>query len=1102
MEPEEPKMTSLRTLVLEHWWSDSFRVFGEVLDERGIEADSVHVDEAALPNWRDYDLIVALGGPMSVYEEAEYPWLVDERRLIREAVAAGVPYFGVCFGAQLLASALGANVYRGPAPELGLSPVFLTEAAWRDPIFRGFPRYVEVFEWHRDAFDLPDGAVRLARSPRYGNQAMRFGRVAYGIQCHFEKSAPDIARALEITPSFLHELEERHGRGAVDSFLDGYATVVPSLQETARQLLRRWLELGDAVGGGGRARKALRRRSRGSGLVARQGEQAQVEGLLAAARGGGCAALVVRGDPGLGKTALLEWAVAHARGMRVLRAAGVESDAELPFSGLRQLCDPVLDRIDALSLAQRAVLAAAIAPDEGAPPGDRFAVDAAFGALLAEVASDRSVIVVVDDAHWLDEATVETLVFAVRHGVPRSVAFLLATGGDELRDLAGAQLTLDPLDRASMRTILGSCDAVLEQAVADAVIATADGNPLSLLELVRTLTPAQRSGEENSNSLLHPRASAEEAFLHRIARLPLDTRRALVLAALAEDADVSTLARAGREFGIKMSAFQAAASAALVVLTPTHVVFSHPLVRTAVVYHSPLADRQEAHAALAAALTASSERDRRAWHLARAANGQDETAAAALDDAARRAIGGRAYGAAARALEFAARLTPDRETRAQRLLAAAGAAFGAGHVAATLDHLDAARRLGPSEALLADIDHLRGRAAARTGSAAHARSILVAGARSRESADPSKAASMLADAVLPCLRSGLPGEACEIAQRAVELAMDADGPTRVRSILMHGTALIFTGDFERGREAVGVAADLAEQQTDTQGELRAYLARGLRLAGYLDRARDAFAEVIAAARTTGALGHLPYALARAGDLELECGQWTEARRLLDEAIRLARETGQGADEGLGLGTLAWLDAAQGRHDNCRDHLAAASSLASRLGTGSQLDRAGLARGLLELGSRNPTAAVPHFEETLRQQHSQGWSDAAVPPHVSSDLVEAYVLARRRSAAAELLADFDAAATRSGRPSALAASARCRAILERGEMAEGWFEKALAIGNDGASSFEVARTRLRYAEHLSRTGADGRGRSEAVAALETFEILGATPWAAQARDVLA
>src|SRR5262249_25684356 len=191
----------LRAVALEHWHSDAFTVYGEVLDERRILIDRVLVPEAEkLPDWRDYDLIVAMGGPMRVNEEVEHPWLVWEKGFIQEAVEAGVPYFGVCFGAQLLASSLEAEVYRGPAPELGLNPIFLTEAARRDPVFRGFPRDLEVFEWHEDAFELPQGAVCLARSPRYANQALRVGRVAYAIQCHLEKSAPDVGRSLEAKP--------------------------------------------------------------------------------------------------------------------------------------------------------------------------------------------------------------------------------------------------------------------------------------------------------------------------------------------------------------------------------------------------------------------------------------------------------------------------------------------------------------------------------------------------------------------------------------------------------------------------------------------------------------------------------------------------------------------------------------------------------------------------------------------------------------------------------------------------------------------------------------------------------------------------------------
>ena len=287
-EEEEEAVTSidkaasgraLRALVLEHWRSDAFVVYGEVLADREIEVDRVLASEVdRLPDWRAYDLILALGGPASVYEEDAYPWLVGEKRLIREAVDSGVPYFGVCFGAQLLASALGAEVYLGPAPELGLSHVFLTEAARRDPVFRGFPRDLEVFEWHRDAFELPPGAERLARSPRYGNQAMRVGRVAYGIQCHFEKSAEDITRALEATPAFLHDLEERQGRQALSAFLESYVVLVPFLQQTAKQLLRRWLEVSGAAGGPTSATSSRRWTPRDRHqLLGRQTEQERIE---------------------------------------------------------------------------------------------------------------------------------------------------------------------------------------------------------------------------------------------------------------------------------------------------------------------------------------------------------------------------------------------------------------------------------------------------------------------------------------------------------------------------------------------------------------------------------------------------------------------------------------------------------------------------------------------------------------------------------------------------------------------------------------------------------------------------------------------------------
>ena len=912
----------MRALALEHWRSDAFAVYGEVLAERQIPVDRVLVgDVDSLPDWRGYDLIVAMGGPMGVYEEVEYPWLVGEKRTIREAVAAGVPFFGVCFGAQLLASALGAEVYRGPAPELGLSPVFLTEAARRDPVFRGFPRDLEVFEWHQDAFDLPQGALCLARSPRYANQAMRVGRVAYGIQCHFEKSAEDVGRSLAAMPALRDDLEQRYGEGSVEEFLEGYAAFVPFLQETARQLLRRWLELTGAVGGVVPARPRGSVHPLGEGLIARGVEQERIESLLAEAREGRSGALVVRGAAGLGKTALLDWAVERANGFHVLHTAGVNTDSELPFTGLKELCRTLLDRLARLPSVQGDALAVALELREPAALGDRFGVYSAFFDLLAEAAQETPILVAVDDVHWLDEATAEALAFVVRRGAPARTALLFAADGESFAVGGAAELTLGRLDDASMRSLLerqGS--TLLDGTVADRVLQAAAGNPLTLLELPLTLSPEQRVGREGAESVLHARATAEEAFLHRIVRLPSATRRALLLAALDEDAALETLVRACSEFGVDAAAFGDAEAAGLLSVTETHIEFRHPVVRSAAVYGAPLADRRAAHAALARALAGPAIADRRAWHLARAAEAPDERSAAALAETAGRARDRRAHGTAARAFELAARLTPDPEERARRLLSAAEAAYFAGHVSAALDHLEAARAHVTGGVLSAEIEHLRGRVAARMGSAAAARDVLVAAADRCEQEDPRSAALMLADAVIPCLRSGRPEEALELGHRAQRLAEGADRGTRIRSSLMLGTALIFTGGFEAGRELVSAAADLAQSHPDLSGELRAYLGRSLRLAGYHDRALAVLEELVATARAEGSLGLLPYALARLADLELERGRWTTAAGVLDEAIRLARETGQGADEGLALGTLGWLEAAQGRDDDCRAHV--------------------------------------------------------------------------------------------------------------------------------------------------------------------------------------
>jgi GMP synthase (glutamine-hydrolysing) len=231
----------VRCLVLQHIACEPPGVYAEVLRERRARIDPVELDDGEqLPDWRRYDLIVAMGGPMSVNDDAELPWLAEEKAAIRAAVRAGIPYFGVCLGAQLLAASLGARVYPGPAPEVGVLPVSLTDEGRSDPVFSQLPQEFPTLQWHGDTFDLPDGAVLLARSPAYPNQGFRVGS-AYGVQFHLEVSA-SIAADWARVPAYAEALERTQGAGALPRLLAEFGRSRPAMEERARALFARWLD--------------------------------------------------------------------------------------------------------------------------------------------------------------------------------------------------------------------------------------------------------------------------------------------------------------------------------------------------------------------------------------------------------------------------------------------------------------------------------------------------------------------------------------------------------------------------------------------------------------------------------------------------------------------------------------------------------------------------------------------------------------------------------------------------------------------------------------------------------------------------------------------
>src|SRR3954467_11790201 len=523
----------VRALALEHLRPNPVGIFGRVLEERGIEVDRVALDEGErLPDWRRYDLIVAMGAGHSVWQDGEVPWIAEEKRAVREAVLAGMPYFGVCFGAQILADVFGARGFRGPEPELGINQVFLTAAARRDPVFRGFPADLEVCQWHSNHFSLPHGAVRLARSPRYENQAIRYGRVAYGIQCRLETTAEDLREWLKCFPDTVPTFNARHGPGSIDGFLDDYAAFVPFLQETGRQVFGRWLENALALGGLGGTVRAVRLRHAARGedsaaLVGGGAQLARMDAALAAARRGESSVLVIRGEGGAGKTALLDAAAERARGLRTLRARGEDPDGDDPFAAVAELCRPLADGIGALSPPRAAAMAAILEPLADGHLGDRYAAYAGALDLLVRTAEETPLLVLVDEAHLLDDASSEAVAFLSRRLGADGIALLVATESED--DLLDAEdLRLGGLAPPDARAVLDArWGEDLDPHVSDLVVAAAAGNPLALLEIPLDLTADQRGGRATIDDALP--ISAEWAFLRRLDRLPLQARSAAVL---------------------------------------------------------------------------------------------------------------------------------------------------------------------------------------------------------------------------------------------------------------------------------------------------------------------------------------------------------------------------------------------------------------------------------------------------------------------------------------------------------------------------------------------------------------------------------------------
>ena len=829
-------------------------------------------------------------------------------------------------------------------------------------------------------------------------------------------------------------------------------------------------------------------------LLGRERELREIRTALGRARSGESAVLAIVGESGIGKTALIEHSAQDAAGMRILRARGIESEAQIPFASLLELIRPALAALDKIPVPQAVALEGALALRPG-PGHERFAVGAATLSLLAAYADQGPVAILVDDAHWIDISSAQALLFAFRRLVADPIAVLIAVREGEPSLLDGSDLPtlrLAGLSSAEAGALVGG---LTPEAASRLYQATA-GNPLALIELgpdAHDLAFAP----DGAPVLLPARIS--RAFLRRASALDEPARQALVLAAASDSGDLPMLARAAAKIQVDLAGLATAENAGLVTRQSGRVEFRHPLARLAIYADASPTQRRAAHRALAAALP-DRDVDRRAWHLAAAAAGVDEAASAALEQAAGRSRERSAYAGAAAAFERAGRLAVDSERRAHLLFEAADAAWLAGLADRSVTLLDEARAGTADPASVVAIDQLAGHIAARRGPVMFGHAILSATA---ERARPEQAVAMLAEAAIACLYAGNPAEMLAAAEQALaRLPHRPSARARFLAASALGMAQIFGGDAAAGAGAVHDAIALAE---DTAGlgedlQLLPWLAMGPLFLREATAGRSLLRQALQTARDRAAVGALPFVLSLIARHEAATDSWAVAEATYREAMDLARESGQRSDLAFGLAGLAWLLARRGRETECRASAAEALKLCQELGMRLFEIWATAALGELELGRGDAAHAAAHFEHQQQLLHQLAITDADMSP--APELVDTYLRLGRDHEAQQVAADFMTAAMAKGQPWSLSRAVRCTGLLSADASFAAHFEQALTLHEQTADHFEAARTRLAYGARLRRARRRVLARDHLRSAADIFEQLGASPWAEQARAELA
>ncbi|MGP4094614.1 helix-turn-helix transcriptional regulator [Nonomuraea sp. KM90] len=811
-------------------------------------------------------------------------------------------------------------------------------------------------------------------------------------------------------------------------------------------------------------------------LFGRSAETAAIDDVISRARDGAGAALVLRGEAGVGKTALLDLAASRCGSMRVLRTTGVEPESDLAFAALHQLLRPVAGLLDPLPEPQREAVRGALGL-AGSASGDRFLLAAGVLSLLAEAAAPDGLICVVDDFQWVDRASADALLFAARRLGTERIAMLLAVRGDApvkgvpSVDLGGlpepaATELLEAGAGERPGPTAGASGAGVAAGVKRELVALTRGNPLALRETVRLLSPGQLAGRE---PLPDPLPGGSRLFGDQVAALPEPARLVALLAAVEGDLDL--VLRAAARMGADRAALHELEAAGLAHIAGPAVRFRHPLIRSAVHEAATPAARREAHAVLAEL----ADGDRRAWHLAAAALGQDEGVAAALAETAARARDRGGYGDAATALVRAAELTPEPPLRAARLKDAAVAAWLGGRPGQAESLLAEAReRAGADAALGMEIAQLRGRFELNSGSAAEAVRILAAGESLGMLADASEAASYAGDTAA----------IVEIGRRA-----QAYPEGFLRDVLAGIGAMLSgaAGGHDLLRRALGRTDELTEAAEFLWASAAAsYL-------GEADLSGELAGRAGRVARVSGMVGQLPVVLEFVATGERFAGRLAESRALSEEGLELAREAGYANTVAAHLANLAVLAALRGAEEECRRHAREALAIAVPHRVGLRVGVAAYALAMLDLGLGRFAAAHDRFAAIVAA--GPGAGHPTVVWRSTPDRIEAALGAGDVAAAGAALEAYERWSAHAGTAESRALLARCRAMVAPGE---GDFEEALRLH---ANPFEAARTGLLLGERLRRAHRPGEARPHLRAALETFRQAGAEPWARRAHGEL-